>query len=57
MDEDTIEAMGEQIRTQVALGRFGEPDEVAIVARFLLSDEAAQVTGAECKVSGEVTDV
>jgi NAD(P)-dependent dehydrogenase (short-subunit alcohol dehydrogenase family) len=37
---------------RILLGRLGEPDEVASVVRFLLSDEAAYVTAAEFVVDG-----
>ncbi len=37
---------------RILLGRLGEPDEVASVVRFLLSDEAAYVTAAEIVVDG-----
>lgn len=36
----------------VPLGRFGDPDEVAAVIRFLASDEAGYVTGALIPVDG-----
>ncbi len=39
----------------VALGRIGEPREVAGVVRFLASDEAAYVTGASLLVDGGLT--
>ncbi len=34
------------------LGRFGEPAEIAYMVRFLASDEAAFITGAEFRVDG-----
>jgi 2,5-dichloro-2,5-cyclohexadiene-1,4-diol dehydrogenase 1 len=34
------------------IGRFGEPDDVAYVARFLLSDQSAFVNGAAIAVDG-----
>jgi len=37
---------------RILLGRLGEPDEVASVVRFLLSDEAAYITAAEVVVDG-----
>jgi len=37
---------------RILLGRLGEPDEVATVVRFLLSDEARYVTAAEIVVDG-----
>ena len=37
------------------IGRFGEPEEVALVARFLLSDQASFVNGAAIPVDGGYT--
>jgi NAD(P)-dependent dehydrogenase (short-subunit alcohol dehydrogenase family) len=34
------------------LGRFGKPEEIAYTVRFLASDEAAFITGAEIRVDG-----
>ncbi|WP_427451762.1 SDR family oxidoreductase [Litorimonas sp. WD9-15] len=39
----------------VPLGRFGESEEVAAVACFLLSEEASYVTGSEYMVDGGMT--
>ena len=39
----------------VALGRIGDPHEVASVVRFLASDEASYVTGASLLVDGGLT--
>jgi len=39
----------------VPLGRFGTPAEVAALCIYLLSDEAAFVTGAEFVLDGGLT--
>ena len=36
----------------VPLGRFGEPEEVAAVVAFLVSERASYVTGASIDVAG-----
>ena len=36
----------------IALGRLGKPDDVARVAAFLASDEAAYMTGQSINVTG-----
>ena len=42
----------EQLRQQTLLGRLGEPTDVAGVALFLCSDDAAYITGTEIAVNG-----
>lgn len=37
---------------QVPMGRWGEPEEVAYVASFILSDKASFVTGASLTIDG-----
>lgn len=41
--------------SEIPLGRFGKPDEVASVAVFLASDEAGYVTGSTYYVDGGLT--
>jgi NAD(P)-dependent dehydrogenase (short-subunit alcohol dehydrogenase family) len=57
MPEEQVEQFVEQILATVPLGRIGEPEEVASVATFLLSDEASYVTGSEYIVDGGMTQV
>lgn len=47
----------ERFTAQIALGRFGEPAEVAHAVRFLASPAAAYITGATLTVDGGLTMV
>ncbi|GAC1402647.1 MAG: 3-oxoacyl-[acyl-carrier-protein] reductase [Pyrinomonadaceae bacterium] len=42
----------QKIREQIPLGRFGEADEIARIACFLLSDDARYITGQIIQVDG-----
>jgi 3-oxoacyl-[acyl-carrier protein] reductase len=49
------EKVKDQIRDQVPAGRFGEPEEVAEVAAFLVSEASGYVTGQTIAVDGGMT--
>lgn len=55
LSDEQKDDMVEQIKSQVPLGRFGNAEEVAQVALFLLSDQASYVTGSEYMVDGGMT--
>jgi 3-oxoacyl-[acyl-carrier protein] reductase len=42
----------DKIISQIPIGRFGKPEEIAAVASFLLSEEASFVSGASIPVDG-----
>ena len=46
------EKVQEQILTQIPLGTFGKPEDIANCAAFLASDEAAYITGKVIQVDG-----
>lgn len=48
------DAMEGTFSQRIFAGRFGRPEEVGRVVRFLLSDEASYITGAEIVVDGGI---
>jgi 2-keto-3-deoxy-L-fuconate dehydrogenase len=52
LDADAQAQVFGAFATQRALGRIGQPEEIAAVVLFLASDEASYVTGAEMNVDG-----
>ena len=49
------EKVKDQIRAQVPAGRFGEPEEVAVVVAFLAGEAAGYVSGQTIAVDGGMT--
>ncbi len=46
------EAVIDQYKARIPLGRFGSPDDVAAVVGFLASDQASYITGQTIRVDG-----
>lgn len=52
ISDEQLQQMGEGIRSQVPIGRFGEPKEIARIAAFFASDDSSFVLGAELIADG-----
>lgn len=52
MPAEIIRTRGEVLRAEIPLGRFGRPEEVATVIRFLLSEDSSYITGQTINVDG-----
>lgn len=55
MTQTVPEKVKEMIVKQIAMRRFGEPEEVSDTIAFLASDKSSFVTGASIEVSGGQT--
>ena len=51
-----IAARGDQILSEIPLKRFGQPEEIASVIRFLCSTEASYISGQTITVDGGMTN-
>jgi 3-oxoacyl-[acyl-carrier protein] reductase len=51
------EAVREASRAEIAMGRFGTPEDVARAIAFLASDDAAYITGQVVAIDGGMTFV
>ena len=56
IETDMTREMAEEYRQkaleQIPLGRYGQPSEVARIAKFLVSEEAAYITGQVIQIDG-----
>jgi NAD(P)-dependent dehydrogenase (short-subunit alcohol dehydrogenase family) len=56
MAETIIAERGESYRREIPLGRFGKPEEIATVVRFLCSAGSSYITGQTITVDGGITN-
>ena len=54
MGERMVKAVGPQLVSRIPLGRAGQPEEIAKLAAFLASDDAAWITGKIYRIDGGV---
>ena len=52
MSDKVPEEIRENAKKQIALGRFGRPEEIAGVVSFLCSPDSSYVTGQIIEISG-----
>lgn len=57
LKEEEMKATGDYIRSQIPIGRFGEPSEVAKAVVFLASDESAFTVGSELVIDGGMSNL
>jgi len=57
LPDDILKGAAEVITNQVALKRFGQPEEVAKAVLFLASDDASYITGHEIAVDGGINQI
>jgi NAD(P)-dependent dehydrogenase (short-subunit alcohol dehydrogenase family) len=52
LSDEQTKNMAEQLKSQLAAGRFGRPEEIAKTIVFLASDEAAFIVGSDVIIDG-----
>jgi NAD(P)-dependent dehydrogenase (short-subunit alcohol dehydrogenase family) len=52
--KERIKELGSEMVSQIPMGRFGKPEEVAAVVVFLASPQSSFVTGAQYAVGGGI---
>ncbi len=52
MSDDQIQAVAQQIQSQIPMNRFGKPEEIAKTAAFFASDDSSFIIGAELVADG-----
>jgi NAD(P)-dependent dehydrogenase (short-subunit alcohol dehydrogenase family) len=57
MEKEQLDSVAESIRSQIPVGRFGEPVEIAKAIVFLASDESSFTVGSELVIDGGMSNL
>jgi len=57
MTPDQLQAMAAGIQTQIPLGRFGTPEEIAATVLHLMSSESGFIVGTEIIADGGMSQM
>ncbi|CAJ0687156.1 Glucose 1-dehydrogenase 1 [Ralstonia mannitolilytica] len=57
LDADTLSATAAQIQSQIPLGRFGQPEEIASTVLHLSASESAFIVGTEILADGGMSQL
>jgi len=57
MTKEQLDSVAESIRSQIPVGRFGEPVEIAKAIVFLASDESSFTVGSELIIDGGMSNL
>jgi NAD(P)-dependent dehydrogenase (short-subunit alcohol dehydrogenase family) len=57
MPADQLQGLAQHIQSQIPLGRFGDPVEIAKAVVFFASDESAFTVGSELVIDGGMSNI
>lgn len=52
MTKEAIKKNGDKMKSDIAMGRFGKPEEIAEAVLFLVSDKSSYITGVDLEITG-----
>jgi NAD(P)-dependent dehydrogenase (short-subunit alcohol dehydrogenase family) len=57
LSDDALKAISDSLKTEVPVGRFGDPAEVARAIVYFASDESAFTIGSELVIGGGMSNL